>query len=167
MEFETNDTVANSTSINSNSVYQLDSYLFIFVLISSSIGLIFNILCIRRYFRRSSLRSHFTYIFHFILIYCLLASIFINPSFLIGYFGYAFTYYRLYCKFYGIIGSSMYVGIAYSLLYASIERHYLSFRKNESLTYMRQILPMSFIYFIALLTYVNRFRFSLGCILYV
>jgi hypothetical protein len=145
--------VTNGTSFSSSiSVYQLDSYLFIFTIISSLIGLYFNILCIRRYYLRSSLRSHFTYIFHFILIYCLLASIFINPSLLIGYYGYAFTYFRVYCKFYGVIGSGMYIGIGYSLLYASIERHYLSFRKNGLLTYKRQILPMSLILLIALMT---------------
>lgn len=139
----------------SHYAYQLDTLFLVFIVISSLIGLIFNILCIIRYCRRPLLRTHFTYIFHFILIYCLIASLFINPSLLIGYYGYEFTNYHIYCKCYGIIGSFMYVGIAYSLLYTSIERHYLTSRQNGQLTIIRQILPMSSILIIAFITYVN------------
>jgi hypothetical protein len=151
-----NSELDSSNDINSASlsVYYLDTYLFLFLLICSSIGLIFNILCIVRYCRRPSLRSPFTYIFHFILIYCLLASLFINPSLLTGYYGYVFNYNRVYCKCYIVSGSLMYVGIAYTLLYAAIERHFLIFRRHSQLSYSRQILPMSIIFILALVTYV-------------
>lgn len=150
-----------------SNIYQLNSSLFIFVVVSSSIGLILNILCLIRYYRRPLLRTHFTYIFHFILIYCLLASLFVNPSLLIGYYGNAFTYYEIYCKCYGVMGSFMYVGIAYSLLYASIERHYLLFRQNRQLTLRRQLLPMSLTLLIAFVTYVIIYKFEIIFLVFV
>jgi hypothetical protein len=150
--------ISNNQTNNTNlflSIYELNISFFLFIIISSLIGLIFNILNIVRYYRRPLFRTHFTYIFHFILIYCLLASLFVNPSLLIGYYEDIFTHNYIYCKCYGVVGSFMYVGIAYSLLYASIERHYLTFHRNGQLTYIRQILPMSLISIIAFLTYVN------------
>jgi hypothetical protein len=154
MESNINDSQTNKTDL-SLYTYQLNAAFLIFIIISSLIGLIFNILSISRYFRRSLLRTHFTYVFHFILFYCLLACLFINPSLLIGYYGYAFTNSEIYCKCFGILGSFMYVGIVYSLLYASIERHYLTFRQNTQLTITRQLVPMSLISIIAFITYVN------------
>src|ERR1700722_5233204 len=97
----------NNSSINemsppsSSSVYQLDTSLLLLILIASFVGLFFNVLCIVRYYRHPALRTHFTYVFHFILFYCLLASLFINPSLLIGYYGEIFAKYRVYCRCYG------------------------------------------------------------------
>ena len=133
-------------------VYRLDVSLLVLISLGSSVGLIFNTLCLIRYCRYPSLRTHFSYVFHIVLFYCLLASLFVNPSLLIGYYGYAFAKYPLYCKCFGTIGSFMYVGIAYTLLYASIERHYLMFRPNGQLTLLRQLVPMSLIFFVAFLT---------------
>lgn len=151
MESITNYSETNNTNVVLN-IYQLNTYFFVIIIISSLIGCIFNILSLIRYCRRPALRTHFTYVFHFVLIYCLLASLFINPSLIIGYYGYAFANYQIYCKCFGVIGSFMYVGIAYSLLYASIERHYLTFRQNGQLTFIRQIVPMSLIFLISLVT---------------
>jgi len=154
MEFNISDNRTNNTNLFV-SIYELNTSFFLFIIISSLIGLIFNILSLIRYCRRPLFRTHFTYIFHFILIYCLLASLFVNPSLLIGYYGDVFINNYIYCKCYGLFGSFMYVGIAYSLLYGSIERHYLTFHQNGQLTYTRQILPMSLISIIAFITYVR------------
>jgi hypothetical protein len=162
--------INDSQTNNTNSLlytYQLNTQFLVFIAISSLIGFIFNVLSIIRYCRRPLLRTHFTYTFHFILIYCLLASLFINPSLLIGYYGNAFHNYKIYCKCYGVIGSFMYVGIAYSLLYASIERHYLLFRQNRQLTLRRQLLPMSLTLLIAFVTYVIIYKFEIIFLVFV
>jgi hypothetical protein len=76
------------------------------------------------------------------LIYCFISSLINVPIFLMGYYLDLFTYSRRLCEYYSINGLSINIGMVSCLAYASLERNYLIFRKNGSLTWRRQIIPI-------------------------
>ncbi|CAF0821096.1 unnamed protein product [Rotaria sp. Silwood1] len=119
------------------------------------IGTIFSILCIIKYFKNSDLRTHYTYVFYFMLIYCLLSSVIRSPTFLIGHYLNLFQYSLSLCAISTIHYLTVNIGMVTSLAYASIERHFLIFHKNGLLTWQRQLLPVTCIlvysYLIAIL----------------
>ncbi|UJR21375.1 hypothetical protein I4U23_024467 [Adineta vaga] len=107
------------------------------------IGTIFTILCIIRYLREPDLRTHYTYIFYFILIYCLLSSCINVPIHLIGYYLNFFENSISLCQTSTVHYLTINIGMVTSLAYASVERHIFIFRKNGLLTWTRQLLPVS------------------------
>ncbi|CAF4333461.1 unnamed protein product [Rotaria sp. Silwood2] len=123
----------------------LDRPLVIINSIGIIIGTIFSILCIIRYLKNSDLRTHYTYIFYFMLIYCLLSSVIRSPTFLIGHYLNLFKYSISLCNISTIHYLTVNIGMVTSLAYASIERHFLIFHKNGLLTWRRQLLPVTFI----------------------
>ncbi|CAF1102363.1 unnamed protein product [Rotaria sordida] len=137
------------------SVFTLGRPLVIINSIGITIGTIFSILCIIKYFKTPHLRTHYTYLFYFMLIYCLLSSMIRSPTFLIGHYLKIFQYPTSLCKISTIHYLSVNIGMLTSLAYASIERHFLIFHKNGLLTWRRQLLPVTCIlvysYIIAIL----------------
>lgn len=76
------------------------------------------------------------------LIYCLLSSFISVPIFLIGYYLNLFQNSISLCQTSIIHYLTINIGMVTSLAYASVERHYLIFRKNNQLTWGRQIFPV-------------------------
>ncbi|CAF0931721.1 unnamed protein product [Adineta steineri] len=134
---ETNITLNDTTG----SLFTLGPTLAITTSLGIVIGTIFSILCIINYVTQPSLRTHNTYIFYFMLIYCLISSFISVPIFLMGYYLNLFQNSISLCQTSTIHYLTINIGMVTSLAYASVERHYLIFRKNGLLTWTRQLFP--------------------------
>ena len=76
------------------------------------------------------------------LIYCLISSFINVPIFLMGYYLVIFEHSHRLCQYYEINAASINIGMVTCLAYASIERHYLIFRKNGLFSWRRQFIPI-------------------------
>ncbi|CAF2521401.1 unnamed protein product [Rotaria sp. Silwood2] len=139
----TNSSLTNSTK-NSTipTVYSLGPGLVVASSISIVIGTFFSIISIYRYLRKPNLRTYFTYIFHYMLIYCLIASFINIPIFLTGFYLHLFEYSYRFCQYYNVNALSVNIGMVTCLAYTSLERHSLIFRQNGLLSWRRQIIPI-------------------------
>jgi hypothetical protein len=76
------------------------------------------------------------------LIYCLISAFISVPIFLMGYYLNIFQTSISFCQISVVHNSTINIGMVTSLAYASVERHFLIFRKNGLLTWQRQLLPV-------------------------
>lgn len=76
------------------------------------------------------------------LIYCLISSFINVPIFLMGYYLKLFEQSSRLCQYYSVNASAINIGMVTCLAYASVERHYLIFRKNGLLSWRRQYIPI-------------------------
>jgi len=127
---------------NENISDQFSSFLPITIGISSLIGTIFSILSLIRYFCERDFRSYFNYIYHNMLIFCLINSIIYVPSFYVGVYLSWFIIFPIFCTIFLIHGYAIFAGLAYLLMWSSLEQHIYYFRINRSISYCRQIFPL-------------------------
>ncbi|CAF5120149.1 unnamed protein product [Rotaria sp. Silwood1] len=97
----TNNSLINITDDSTiPTIYALGPGLATISSICIIIGTFFSIISIYRYFRKPSLRTYFTYIFHYMSIYCLISSFINVPVFLMGYYLHLFDYSSHLCQYY-------------------------------------------------------------------
>jgi hypothetical protein len=135
----------SSFPINPNNENISDQFSLFFPItigISSIIGTIFSILSLIRYFRERGFRSYFNYIYHNMLIFCLINSIIYVPSFYVGVYLSWFIIFPIFCTIFLIHSYAIFAGLAYLLMWSSLEQHIYYFRINRSISYCRQILPL-------------------------
>ena len=128
--------------LNQNSEHPSSLYVPITMGISALIGTTFSILSLIRFFRQRSLRTHFNYIYHYMLFFCLSNSIIYIPGSYVGVYLSWFTLSPLFCKIFLIHGYAVFAGLAYLLMWTSLERHHFLFRLNMTITFSREILPL-------------------------
>ena len=75
------------------------------------------------------------------LVYCVLSEVVSTPIFLIGYYQDLFKNSMALCQVSTVHYLTINIGMVTSLAYASVERHFLIYRKNGILTWARQIFP--------------------------
>ncbi|CAF3848772.1 unnamed protein product [Adineta steineri] len=140
---DTNNSLINTTeNATIPSVYALGPTLATISSTCIIVGTCFSIICIYRYLRKPHLRTYFTYIFHYMLIYCLISSFINVPIFLTGYYLNLFEQSRHLCQYYATNALAINIGMVTCLAYASLERNYLIFRRNGLLSWRRQFLPI-------------------------
>lgn len=76
------------------------------------------------------------------LAYCLLSATIAVPIVLIGYYQNLINSSTSLCRASNIHYLTVNIGMLTSLAFASVERHYLIFRRNGPLTWQRQLLPV-------------------------
>jgi len=121
---------------------QLSLYLPITIGISSLIGTIFSILSLIRFFRQRNLRTYFNYIYHYMLVFCLSNSLIYVPGFYVGVYLSWFIISPIFCTIFLIHTYSIFAGLAYLLMWASLECHRFYFRINATISFSRQIFPL-------------------------
>ena len=121
---------------------------------TSAIGFIFTILCLVRYFRKKETRTHFSYMFHTSLFYCILQGLVVVPIMLTGYYFHVFDSNRAYCHLLFILVTTALIGLPTSIAWASVERNIFIFQINRKLTLRREILPSVLIFFGSLISSV-------------
>ncbi len=130
----------NSNNERVSSQYSL--YLPITMGISSLIGTIFSILDLRRFFLDRGLRTHFNYIYHYMLVFCLSNSLIYVPCFYVGIYLSWFIISPIFCTIFQIHAYAIFAGLAYLLMWTSLERHRYLFQINRTLSFSRQIFPL-------------------------
>lgn len=132
----------NPNPNNENISDQFSLYFSIIIGISSLIGTIFSILGLIRFFREDDFRSYFNYIYHYMLIFCLINSVIYVPGFYAGVYFSWFIISPIYCTIFLIHAYAIFGGLAYLLMWASLERHIFYFRINSRISFSRQIFPL-------------------------
>jgi hypothetical protein len=110
--------------------------------ISSLIGTTFSILGLIRFFRERNLRTHFNYIYHYMLFFCLCNSVIYVPGFYVGVYLSWFIKSPAFCTIFLIHSYTIFGGLAYLLMWTSLERHQFLFRLNVTISLSRQMFPL-------------------------
>ncbi|CAF3515684.1 unnamed protein product [Rotaria sp. Silwood1] len=110
--------------------------------ISSLIGTTFSILSLIRFFRQRNFNTHFNYIYHHMLFFCLFNSVIYAPGLYVGIHLSWFIVSRVFCILFLIHNYVIFGGLAYLLMWASLERHRFLFQINTPISLSRQMIPL-------------------------
>ncbi|CAF1114806.1 unnamed protein product [Didymodactylos carnosus] len=125
--------------------YVLELYYLLIIVLSAFVGICFSLACLIRFLREPKLRTHFNYLFHYVIIFCIIGGLFSGPYFIAGYDLILFQKSIEFCHLHVVTGYFYFIAIPTTICFTSIERHVVMFRRNGVLTWKRQLIPFSLI----------------------
>ncbi|CAF2502193.1 unnamed protein product [Rotaria sp. Silwood2] len=127
---------------NEHDSVQFSWYIPLTIGVSLLIGTTFSILSLIRFFRQNNLNTHFNYIYHHMLFFCLFNSVVYAPGFYVGIYLSWFIVSPAFCMIFLIHNYVIFAGLAYLLMWASLERHRFLFQINTTISFFRQMFPL-------------------------